>query len=583
MARSVGGRSTYSMADHGNSSRSGSPGFHCIKKGVAHRVYRPLWNRAHTVVRILPAFDQETGQFLPMRDPNADGDMNFTDWIRRYDVACAIGPAKQWWITCDPSDPEAVASQFNNPMWMLYNAINAAIRSGQCDPAWFPLTQGSKQGRAALTKPDDVYFCRALVMQHGDKLFNPPAGLSPQDPLVILALPRSAGNALVQKLNERHPDGSYVHGDILDMNYGMFLDIKQEGTPAIGQAAQQVGMMTIGGGGNDRDAMRYEIDLLPAFNNCGPQLSAFVQQFAQRWVSWDDLLEFPTLEEQVQLICSCGLPGNMIMYALGELYGNSIPEFVRSSAMQPRGFAGGVPGFPQPQGYGQPMMGQSMMGQPTMGAPAMGQPMMGQPMMGQPMGAPAMGPPMMGAPAMGQPLPGMPTMGQPLPGAPAMGAPAMGMPGQYPPAMGHAAPPADTGMPAMGSVPPYSLPPQPAGYGMQPAAPMMPGMVPPMGMPTQQGMPVPGGAVPDAAVGFSGAPFQTQPGQQPVVSQMGQQPVPGVNTMAQHLANPAQPNVDPAAIAAATTAQPAPINADRQAQTLDALNRAKARSRGAVA
>lgn len=375
MARQAGARSQYRMADHGYSTRTDQPGFMVFKRGIPYQHYKPSWNRTHTVVRFIPEFDRETGQFMPMRDPHCDSDRPYTDWIRRYDCAVQVGPAQITYIVCDPTDLVSAVGQ--NPLRVLNMAVANALRTSQADPAWVPCTLGGNNRKKQLTNPEDLYMTQAILMEHNSKPQTPPRGLDPAHPPVLFTMSRSAGEALLMKLAEKDANGNYVYGDILDLNGGAFVDFRQAGTPPLA-GAQPVtshgAPMMIQGQNNNY----YEVDILPNYHNVSPALATWgqnvVEQLAQRWIAWDDALWFPTPAEQVQLLCQAGFPASMLVYALGEQFGEHIPPHVRQAANQ-RGGAAGYGAQPQPASYGFSPQGSYNSGQPQMpAAPAVGAP-----------------------------------------------------------------------------------------------------------------------------------------------------------------------------------------------------------------
>jgi hypothetical protein len=307
---------------------------------------------------------------------------------------------------------------------MLYRAIDGAVKRGQCDPSWNPLRFGATGRPAPLSAPADIYLVQGVLMEHRSKPMNPPLGVYAEHQTCVLMMSQSAGRALLDELDKRNEEGNYLYPDIVDLDAGAFIDLHQSGTPAVGQAAAAgpanapmlgSGASVIGGGGvaqgSDMSSNRYECTILDNYNRVPASLEQAKGVIMPKIKAWDDVVRHFTIEEQISMICSAGLPATAVVHALQESYGDHIPEHVyeqaRASQSQPAYYQPGqqqqpAPPAQQPQGFGPP--------QPNA---AHQQPVPPQ----QPAQAPA-GPPALGA---GQPLP--PTQTEPIlaPGVPQAG------------------------------------------------------------------------------------------------------------------------------------------------------------------
>ena len=66
---------------------------------------------------------------------------------------------------------------------------------------------------------------------------NPPLSVYPEHQTCVLMMSQSAGRAMLDELDKKDENGNYIYQDIVDLDAGMFIDLHQAGTPAIGQAA----------------------------------------------------------------------------------------------------------------------------------------------------------------------------------------------------------------------------------------------------------------------------------------------------------------------------------------------------------
>ena len=470
-----GGR--YSFKEQGASSRGGLKGVYVLKDNAACQIYRPSWNRTHTVFRIFPGRNPEnTDELDPFR--LSDELRDYGDWIRRYDAVVSLGNPGSTFIIRDPMDDVMDVQQ--NPTWILFRTIDGAVKRGQCDPSWNPLRFGAAGRPAQLSAPADIYLVQGIVLEHRSKQLDPPLGMLAEQQTCVLMMSQSAGRALLDALDKRDAEGNYLYGDITDLDAGMYIDLHQAGTPiiggppvAVGQAAPMLGMgaNVVGAGGvpqgNDMSANRYECTLLPDYSGTLPNLTQIKDSLLSKIKPWDAIVRHFTIEEQVGMICSAGLPATAVVYALQEAYGEHIPQHVYEQARasqgqqfyQPTGGAVGQPTYQQPVG--------GVPGQQLGGAPAPQQPLQQQqqlPFQQQQVPPVQTGPATLGQQAVA-PIQNTPAL---APGVPGLGVqaetpPAQPMPTQ-PPAAGATDPPG----PASQQAEPQQAEPQQAGFDPQP-------------------------------------------------------------------------------------------------------------------
>lgn len=349
----------YRMAQHGASSRRGLQGVYILQDNSGCQVWRPTWNMTRTVARLLPVWDPMNPQQL---DPFklSENDRDFGDWIRRYDAVTGLGTPGITYILRDPRETDIDIQQ--NPAWLLYRGIKSAVDSGQCDPSWNPLIYGGGANRKApLDSPTDIYVAQCILLEHKSKPCNPPLGMAPEHQQVVLMMSQSAGEALLDKANEEGAP------DIITLDGGMFVDFHQLGVPSLlagaqpmqQQQPQLLGQGTTAGGGHHRGNQpsenRYEVDFLPAYPmpahiGSPPGLAHMRDQIVAKIRPWDDIIRVPSIEEQVGMIATCGLPPSAVVFALGDLYGEYIPEHIRAAAHQQTAPTQVQGGFQQPQG-----------------------------------------------------------------------------------------------------------------------------------------------------------------------------------------------------------------------------------------
>lgn len=570
--RSGGGR-TYVFGQHGGSDSTGK-GVFLLKPGCGADVWSPSFaDKAFMTVRLMPVRNPENpAVWEPYRhspEPNA-----FGDWIRHFPAIRKYGDPSVTYIYKDPRD-ESIDGQMT-PGAVLYRAVKARV-DARTDPGWGGYLNGGQGRSALLSKPSDVFLmqCVIVAMNGEPKML----GANANDPVIVLSLSSGVGKSLVEQLNRiregyagdmlDYPN-AFAAGDPVSLHNGAFVTFyrKGDGDPRTRGNAMggQQQMLQIGGqrpafgsgGGGGRSEIGFDCFVEPTYGGMSANWSSHDAFFASRAKAWDDILYFPTVQEQAKLLAD-KFPAEMITYAWRE-HPDWIPESVQraaiaahSVAMGGFGMPGGNPQFPQ-QGFPQQGFPQQGFGQTPFGAPPMGAPIPPTMQFGGAQPAPGM----FGAPAAPTgPAPGMPGMPQmpPMGGAPfgapqgpafgAPQAPAFGAPAGQPPfgaAPGFSGPPAQQGFPPAAGVPFMSHPVGQSPFGQQPqqpqgAPPMQfgggftpppaagaPPMMPPQHEPTQPAFaPPPGFGGPPAGFGAPGMPgmpgqpqqpqFPAQPGQ----------------------------------------------------------------------
>jgi len=336
MARS-GAVSTgrYKMASEGQSTQHGLMGMYVLKDNHGCQVYRPTWSGTRTIIRPFPGRNPENlNEWEPFR--LSDQPRDYGDWIRRYDMAVSLGNPGITFIVKDPMDHMADSQQC--PVWMLHRAITNAIKAGTGLPSWPPLTMGSAGRGAQLDRPKDGYLIQGILMEHKSLAQDPPRGSQVDHKPVVMLLSQSAGNALMAKLEERNPDNSFRYENLVDLDSGLYIQFHQAGTQNRNNAPRT--MNTVGG--RQADNMKYEVEILEDYSGILPTFPG-IHELAQSHVrAWDDIIRIPTYEEQVALLCNAGLPESAIVYALGDVYGDIIPQHIHDKARE--GMTGGPAG-----------------------------------------------------------------------------------------------------------------------------------------------------------------------------------------------------------------------------------------------
>lgn len=338
----------------------GNFGIHIIRPGCNIQVKKPSWNGTETVFRPFPSVRHDKpDEFWPYRiDP--EGSNYFGHCIRRYPCAWGVGTPGVTFLLNDPAAGDRTFDVWNTPVGILYKVIEQACKQGQGRPEWYPLREGGKGRGKALGAPRDLYLMQGVMLKHNDKptfdAKRAPLGWG-ANPTLILMLSSGAGENLVKQLNlENEPyhgdprdfEARYVNGDPFGLENGRYMHFYESGhDPRLKLASQPTGgkgpdpFNATGGGGPENrggsdDIRGFEMfmtkELTPGGVSARFDDPGRVATVRDKWWHWEDILFFPTPEEQVRLLAK-SFPASAILYAFSGAYDSWIPEDVRKIAV----------------------------------------------------------------------------------------------------------------------------------------------------------------------------------------------------------------------------------------------------------
>lgn len=209
-------RSNYDNSKHGRSESSLPPDDRCINEGSARvQVFRPKWSDGPLVFRPWPMLDYDDPENKIAPPRRSAKPRHQEDWIVRATVAKYVGLndgdcERATFILHQPGDKQG---KVQNPYRHLYFAAKGACDNGSFGPGrkwdadWNKLLKGSKKGGAALSRPSVIWFVQAECYRNGDKDYladrEVPLGGDPADDLVIIEVPGTAGEGLMELLDVR--------------------------------------------------------------------------------------------------------------------------------------------------------------------------------------------------------------------------------------------------------------------------------------------------------------------------------------------------------------------------------------------
>ena len=202
---------------------------------------RPAWNGSTgTTFRPLPCFDIAVeNEDVFMHSRKEPKEWFYSDWIRGYSAAKYVGiDLKLTFLLCDPRDDYDMSL---NPYVALYRAIMDATKHGEAmigtknviTTKWFPLTN-RESPKCAFSNPTTLYYVQGLVYQHNGEVLvggGRPRGAKPKDLPQIIQLSRSAGEELLELLNQFRRDGrgdgcsAFQVPDVTSLEEGFYITI----------------------------------------------------------------------------------------------------------------------------------------------------------------------------------------------------------------------------------------------------------------------------------------------------------------------------------------------------------------------
>lgn len=286
-----------------------------LKKNAPAQIWSPSYNGTLNTCRILPAKDPEDQQkFLPTKIDDGSDEPVFSDWIRRYPIVKFFGNPSFEMALAD-SSVELAELKLTNPCWILVRAIERAIERGQEKSGWGRLVKGKQR---VLPAPTQAFFCQTFLFKHKSKNFyclggagkkaEPPKGSRNDDHVVLMNLPKTAGQALLRCMEDGKEN---FERDPVDLNGGAFVHIFERGTDPLGRASGHVENTDVyaggdGDGGGDSQFKGYDVALTQNLDDNPrllPMLVNKVELVRQKVKPFDELIAVHSADEQLAIIC----------------------------------------------------------------------------------------------------------------------------------------------------------------------------------------------------------------------------------------------------------------------------------------
>lgn len=334
--------------------KRGSTGVSILRANCDAVVKKPSWFGKETVFRPYPYLSDPhdtNSPFEPYRIIDQTGRNKFSNWVRRYICAWNVGNPTITFLIKRPQGAQ-VFDPASTPLGILFRAINNAVKKGQANSEWPPLLMKVSGKSPTLEGPKECYVMQGALFRHDGKdyfgQYGDPLGFGKNQPLVLLTS-GGAGSDLVQKLSEEHDnfhgdpmdfENRYKFGDPVGCATGRFVHFFEKGRNPYQNryASQPQGQNPMGedagggwgastqGGQKRTKEIGFDVYISPDFEG----LPAKFNQAAERIVRskirpWDEMLYFPTEDEQARMLFRC-FPISACMYAFEGVNKDWIPE-----------------------------------------------------------------------------------------------------------------------------------------------------------------------------------------------------------------------------------------------------------------
>ena len=200
-----------------------------------------------------------------------------------------------------------------NSHWAEYNLVRLSSRrptttrrvswsdnEAETTPATMPL----------LSKPELAYFSFCLVAAHPQYPYKGQLyGLEPNQKLFILVMRRTIGEKLMDHLD------TYIGGgyDIVGWHPGAFVHITRPSDPNI---------------------WGYDVSISKEYQTLSPSLLGKENLIIDKIDTWENVLYFPTVEEQIRYICLSPIPAEVIYFCLKNEFLSYLPDEIVTRAKE---------------------------------------------------------------------------------------------------------------------------------------------------------------------------------------------------------------------------------------------------------
>lgn len=275
--------------------------------------YKLNFSGPGVTVKPYPVYDEELNGLTPtMMD--FDGTLDVGYWIMDYPVVqLHTGTTKVRFIPYDLADyynPDRRHLVENNPIALFKRVIDSVVATNAGSQTWRILSQKDRYSQKAAPPPfvfdeRNYFILCSLVIEKGSVL-NPPLGGSPNGPIVLLQLSKSAGQNLRN----------------LILNKGLEL-LESDLCVSIVPVAGGMVRTATGTAYSPATYNISEVNLPPQLNNFS--FDPVLDLIEKEKLSWKKIIRIPDFKEQVNYLCLSSVPPSAVVYAFS---GTEFEEFL---------------------------------------------------------------------------------------------------------------------------------------------------------------------------------------------------------------------------------------------------------------
>lgn len=310
-----------------------------LKRGTGE-LWRPDFSGKPNVIRIYPGLNPDNPtSFDPWRFSTRADD--YGQWffpVVTANVSCQASGLGRSWVLCHPLDNHYDMTR--NPLVLMRNAVKMALNQKQPFAVnWLSLIQGGQGRGPELADPKESWLVQVALIEHKGNVYNPPRGGGADDDTVFMLLPVSAVTAIKSAMEQRKPEfrgdpddiaGHFANGDPIAIDDGCFVVLFPRGKDPRNAPQNLGGFGQSRESRGGRDIIGYDCFLTKEWNGISATLSGYEDIVRAHVKNWEDVIHFPTDEEQVRYLEQVFRPfPDLLVYALEDVYGAVMDPSIR--------------------------------------------------------------------------------------------------------------------------------------------------------------------------------------------------------------------------------------------------------------
>ena len=277
-----------------------------------------------TVVRFVPSRYKadDKVKLTPWLDESDPEKLTPHDWLQAFWAVRGIGGENGYTFFLSKK-PKSEFDFQNNPVVRVVRGLDKAIENENEKPGWAKMRKGKKGTRALIPGVGMMYVAPGIIYAQGEKEMAAPLGLGPTDKLCAIDLGSSAGDELTTLMLRERSDWDGRVNDYakrykigrdpisLRPGCGLFFSFFPKGKDPRPEMAEANRIAR----NKKKPDIGYGVFAKSKFQDYSADLStlgAAMDDVKRRTFNWDDVLLFPSFDEQAAMLARVLDPGVLI-------------------------------------------------------------------------------------------------------------------------------------------------------------------------------------------------------------------------------------------------------------------------------